>query len=82
MQTRETRSAHFSPRSTLLIWVAGIVLGWGCAVVVVYQVIKGPGTAIAPDGAPMVAENREAERALSAIEPAAGPAKPQEAGGS
>jgi hypothetical protein len=72
MQKRDNRSAHFSPRSTLLIWVTGIVLGWGCAVVVVYQVIKGPESAINADTATVVADNKAAERALSAIEPAAG----------
>lgn len=74
MVNKEKDSGQYSPRNSLLIWVAGIVLGWGFAVVVVYQVIKGPDTVVTAEAdvssATQNAQNDEAQ--LQEIAPAAG----------
>jgi hypothetical protein len=77
--SNKNSSGHYSPRNSLLIWVAGIVLGWGCAVVLVYQFIKGPEGSINPQDGPAIAQNKaqSMEDKLGAIEPAAGGAAEQ-----
>lgn len=74
MLSNKNSSGHYSPRNSILIWVAGIVLGWGCAVVLVYQVIKGQDSVSPNSNEPMVADSRtsQMEKQLGAIEPAAG----------
>lgn len=67
----------FSIRNSVLVWVAGIMLGWGIAVIGVYQWIKtsnnGP---VINSAAPIVAHGNEARsrdgKRLSEIAPAAG----------
>lgn len=72
--TRLDQSAsRLSMRNSILVWVAGIVIGWGCAVVLFYQLIRDS----AEEGrnpSPIVAESRDAA-GVANIEPAAGPAE-------
>ncbi len=73
MQNNKNESDRFSLRKSVLIWTAGIFLGWGAAFVIVYKLIEssvsgGQQTQIAAAKKPVSVEN---------IEPAAGPtAKP------
>lgn len=70
--TRLDQSAgRLSLRNSILVWVAGIVIGWGCAVVLFYQLIRDSAEE-GRLGAPIVAEARDAA-AVADIEPAAGP---------
>ncbi len=66
-------SPLFSLRNSVLVWVAGIMLGWGIAVIGVYQWIKSSnnGRVVAGKVDPILAQARDANT-LSQIEPAAG----------
>ena len=71
--TRLDQSAgRLSLRNSILVWVAGIVIGWGCAVVLFYQLIRDSAEEGRLSGAPIVAEARDAV-GVADIEPAAGP---------
>lgn len=71
--TRLDQSAsRLSMRNSILVWVAGIVIGWGCAVVLFYQLIRDS-TEEGRNPSPIVAEARDAV-GIADIEPAAGPA--------
>ncbi|HEY4548301.1 MAG TPA: hypothetical protein VIG90_17995 [Pedomonas sp.] len=71
--TRLDQSAsRLSLRNSILVWVAGIVIGWGCAVVLFYQLIRDSAEDGRIAGAAMIAESRDA-MGVADIEPAAGP---------
>lgn len=73
--TRLDQSAsRLSLRNSILVWVAGIVIGWGCAVVLFYQLIRDSTEDGRLSGAAMVAEARNAS-SVADIEPAAGPSE-------
>ncbi|MEX6724503.1 hypothetical protein [Parapedomonas caeni] len=81
MARMEPSSGRLSLRNSILVWVAGIVIGWGCAVVLFYQLIRNSGTEMPVTGRPaaaMVAEERDAT-GLADIAPAAGDAAPDDA---
>ena len=66
-----------SPRHSAMVWVAGITLGWGIAVVGVYQWIKVTNNApVVASKAAVVAKNTDLRgrdgKNLSDIAPAAG----------
>lgn len=70
----EQSSGRLSLRNSILVWVAGIVIGWGCAVVLFYQLIRHSGAETPATGKPaaaMIAEERDAT-GLADIAPAAG----------
>ena len=70
--TRLDQSAgRLSLRNSILVWVAGIVIGWGCAVVLFYQLIRDSAEE-GRLGSPMIAEVQDAA-SVADIEPAAGP---------
>jgi hypothetical protein len=67
-------SGRLSPRSSILVWVAGIVVGWGFAFVLVYQVIRGA----EENGAtgrtvPTAIASEQGSPSIADIAPAAGP---------
>ena len=71
--TRVDQSAgRLSLRNSILVWVAGIVIGWGCAVVLFYQLIRDSAEEGRLTGSALIAESRNAV-GVADIEPAAGP---------
>ena len=83
MISRNTKeSGLLSPRNSVLIWVTGIMLGWGIAVVGVYQWIKSTNNApvsaagIGPVEAQAGSLRGRDGKALSDIAPAAGKPAP------
>lgn len=69
------QSGRLSMRNSILIWVAVLTIGWGCAVVLFYQLIRGDeptATALAAQATP---------EELSRIETAAGGGTAQQKNG-
>jgi hypothetical protein len=68
MQTNyKNNSGRLSMRTSILVWTAGIMLGWGIAVVTAYVLIRNH------EPASQVSEGSDAKaRELNAIAPAAG----------
>ncbi len=60
------QSDRLSLRNSILVWVAVLTIGWGCAVVLFYQLIRGDEPTAAALTAEATPEN------LSRIETAAG----------
>lgn len=74
-------TGRLSLRNSILVWVAGIVIGWGCAVVLFYQLIRDSGAEGGFNtGGTLVAEANEGT-GLAEIAPAAGPQAKVEAAG-
>jgi hypothetical protein len=69
MNSQQTSSGRMSMRKSVLVWIAGMFLGWGIAVVLVYQLIRTSRVDVTAE-APLVAD-RQAEE-MSKITPAAG----------
>ncbi|MCH8684326.1 hypothetical protein [Pedomonas mirosovicensis] len=79
-------TGRLSLRNSILVWVAGIVIGWGCAVVLFYQLIRDSSEERGANAAALMASSEEAV-GVADIAPAAGgasdtekassPAKPQ-----
>ena len=71
-------SQLMSPRNSVLVWVAGIMLGWGMAVVGVYQWIKTSNNTpvIASQAGPVIAKSSDLlgrdGKNFNQIEPASG----------
>lgn len=73
-QTRDhNEEGRLAPRSSLLMIITGAVLGWVLAFVIIYGVVRGIGSSETQQGNMIFAEE-ENVRALSEIQPAAGPA--------
>lgn len=70
MTRLDQNASRLSMRNSILVWVAGIVIGWGCAVVLFYQLIRDSAEEGRP-GVQMVAEAQDAV-GVADIEPAAG----------
>lgn len=66
------QTGRLSMRNSILVWVAVLTIGWGCAVVLFYQLIRGSDQAAASD---LTAQASPEE--LSRIETAAGGDKRQ-----
>jgi hypothetical protein len=74
----ENSSGKLSPRQSLLIWVTGMFLGWGVAVVLVYQLIRTSDIAPTPEASTPVVASDQTAPSLSDIAPAAGDTDPAE----
>jgi len=71
MTRLDQSTGRLSLRNSILVWVAGIVIGWGCAVVLFYQLIRDSAEEGRLAHSPLVAEAEKAA-GLADIEPAAG----------
>lgn len=71
MTRLDQRTSRLSLRNSILVWVAGIVIGWGCAVVLFYQLIRDASEERGIDAPALMAESSEAV-GLADIAPAAG----------
>lgn len=68
-------TGRLSLRNSILVWVAGIVIGWGCAVVLFYQLIRDSSEERGIDAPALIAESSETI-GVADIEPAAGSDSP------
>lgn len=75
MTRLDQSTGRLSLRNSILVWVAGIVIGWGCAVVLFYQLIRDSAEEGRLAHSPLVAEAGEGAAGLADIEPAAGSAE-------
>lgn len=75
MIKEENGSGRLSPRKSLLVWVSGMFLGWGIAVVLVYQLIRTSDVAPTAPSQPVVATDMVTP-GLAEIAPAAGTPAP------
>lgn len=73
----KNEEGRLAPRSSLLMIITGAVLGWVLAFVIIYGVVRGLGSDATEQGNIILADDEDV-RALSEIQPAAGP---QEASG-
>ena len=64
-------TGRLSLRNSILVWVAGIVIGWGCAVVLFYQLIRDSSEDRGMHTRALMAESSEAV-GVADIAPAAG----------
>lgn len=69
MLKQDMVSDRLSLRNSVLIWVAVVVISWGSAVVVFYQLIRGR----ADEPNAVVAQANKQAQLVSNIQPAAGP---------
>jgi len=77
----ENRSGRLSARSSILVWVAGIVVGWGFAFVLVYQVIRGAESSNIGGGSiPTAMASAQGHPSIADIAPAAGGDAEEQAG--
>jgi len=72
MTRLDQSTGRLSLRNSILVWVAGIVIGWGCAVVLFYQLIRDSAEEGRLARAPLIAEVQDSA-SVADIEPAAGP---------
>lgn len=77
MTRLDQSTGRLSLRNSILVWVAGIVIGWGCAVVLFYQLIRDSTEEGRLGNAQLVAEAHDTV-GVADIEPAAGPVAPQQ----
>jgi hypothetical protein len=68
---KKPENVRLSMRKSVLVWVAGMFVGWGIAVVLVYQLISKTRMGEAGIAGDMIAIDHQAE-ALAKISPAAG----------
>ncbi len=68
-----TPQDRLSMRKSVLIWIAGAMLGWVFAFVGIYSFLRFTDHSSSPHNQPSLATDYDA-RSLSEIEPAAGPA--------
>lgn len=68
----KNEEGRLAPRSSLLMIITGAVLGWVLAFVIIYGVVRGLGSDATEQGNIILADDEDI-RALSDIQPAAGP---------
>ncbi len=71
MKNNKNDSDRFSLRKSVLIWTAGIFLGWGAAFVIVYKLIESSVSGGGDQQTHMAAIKKPVQ--VEDIEPAAGP---------
>ncbi|RME64774.1 MAG: hypothetical protein D6782_07650 [Alphaproteobacteria bacterium] len=76
-KTRTPEEDRLSIRRSVLIWVAGAMIGWIFAFVGIYSFLRFTDKAPGEQSRPALATDFDA-RALSEIQPAAGPADSQD----
>lgn len=74
----KNEEGRLAPRSSLLMIITGAVLGWVLAFVIIYGVVRGLGSDATEQGNIILADDEDV-RALSEIQPAAGPQEPSDA---
>lgn len=76
MNRLDKDSGRLSLRNSVLVWCAGIVIGWGFAVVLFYQLIRHSGdeTPTTSQTSAVIATGGDPQT-LADIAPAAGPAQ-------
>lgn len=68
----KNEEGRLAPRSSLLMIITGAVMGWVLAFVIIYGVVRGLGNDITDQGNVLLANDADI-RAVSEIQPAAGP---------